>query len=155
MKTNTLIIGSSSGIGLEATKFFLKKGHNVIGVSRTVNKIKNKKFSHINFDLNNFQNYDQLYSNIYNKFGSINNLLFSAGVQFIRPSSIISTSDMKKIFDINLNSPILFSKFISNKKFFKRPGSVVFISSVIASRPASGQSLYGSSKSGIINHAKV
>ena len=154
MKTNTLIIGSSSGIGLETTKFFLKKGHNVIGISRKGNNIKSNKFRNIKFDLNNFQNYDQLYSNIYSKFGSINNLLFSAGVQFIRPSSIISTSDMKKIFDINLKSPIFFSKFISNKKFFKRPGSVVFISSVIASRPASGQSLYGSSKSGIINHAK-
>jgi NAD(P)-dependent dehydrogenase (short-subunit alcohol dehydrogenase family) len=154
MKTNTLIIGSSSGIGLEATKFFLKKSHNVIGISRRNNNIKSKKFRHINFDLNNFQDYDQLYSNIYNKFGPINNLLFSAGVQFIRPSSIISANDIKKIFNINLKSPILFSKFISNKRFFKRPGSVIFISSVIASRPASGQSLYGSSKSGVINHAK-
>ena len=154
MKINTLIIGSSSGIGLEATKFFLKKGHNVIGISRRGINMKSKKFKNIKFDLSNFQNYDQLYSNIYNKFGAIDNLLFSAGVQFIRPTSIISTSDLKKIFDINLKSPILFSKFISNKKLFKRPGSVVFISSVIASRPASGKSLYGSSKSGIINHAK-
>ena len=117
MKTNTLIIGSSSGIGLEATKFFLKKSHNVIGISRRNNNIKSKKFRHINFDLNNFQDYDQLYSNIYNKFGPINNLLFSAGVQFIRPSSIISANDIKKIFNINLKSPILFSKFISNNGF--------------------------------------
>tara|TARA_B110000027_G_C16117415_1_gene300910 strand:+ start:91 stop:804 length:714 start_codon:yes stop_codon:yes gene_type:complete len=154
MKTNTLIIGSSSGIGLEATNFFLKKGHNVIGISRRGNNINSNKFRNIKFDLTDFENYDLLFSNIYNRFGLINNLLFSAGAQFIRPSSIISTNDMKKIFDINLKSPILFSKFISNRKFFKRPGSVVFISSVIASRPASGQSLYGSSKSGIINHSK-
>ena len=154
MTTNTLIIGSSSGIGLEATKFFLKKGHNVIGVSRRGNNIKSNKFRNIKFDLSKFDKYDLLFSNIHSKFGKINNLLFSAGHQFIRPTSIISTNDTKKIFDINLKSPILFSKFISNNKFFKRPGSVIFISSVIASRPAPAQSLYGSSKAAIINHAK-
>ena len=62
MKTNTLIIGSSSGIGLEATNFFLKKGHNVIGISRRGNNINSNKFRNIKFDLTDFENYDLLFS---------------------------------------------------------------------------------------------
>lgn len=155
MKTNTLILGSSSGIGLFSCKYFLKKGHNVIGVSRKLTKIKSKKFQHISFDLNKFDEYEILFQKIYSKFGKIENVLFSAGVQFIMPTSIISKRHIEEILNINLKSPLLFSKFISNQKYFKRPGAAVFISSAIATKPSSGQSIYGSSKSAINNLVKT
>lgn len=155
MKINTLIIGSSSGIGLFSCKYLLKKGHNVIGVSRKITKIKSKKFQHISFDLNNFDEYEMLFQKIHAKFGKIDNILFSAGLQFIMPISIISKQHIEKILNINLKSPLLFSKFISNKKYFKRPGSAVFISSAIATKPSAGQSIYSSSKSGINNLVKT
>ncbi len=155
MKINTLIIGCSSGIGLNSAKYFLRKGHNVIGLSRRKIKIKHKNFKHIKFDLGLFEKYDDLFKTIVEPFGKINNLLFSAGVQYIKPISIINKNDLNNIINLNLKSPILFSKFISDKNYFSRPGSAVFISSIIALRPSSGQSLYGSSKSGIINHVKT
>tara|TARA_X000000950_G_C13841062_1_gene630258 strand:+ start:250 stop:963 length:714 start_codon:yes stop_codon:yes gene_type:complete len=155
MKKNILIIGSSSGIGLYSSKYFIKQGHNVIGVSRKLTKIKSKKFFHISYDLNNFDKYDELFKKIHKKFGKINNVLFSAGIQFIMPTTIISKNDIDRILNINLTSPLLFSKFISNKKYFKRPGSVVFISSAIATKPSAGQSIYGSSKSGVNNLVKT
>ncbi len=155
MKTNTLIIGSSSGIGAAAVKHFLKQSHNVIGVSRRKNKELSKNFKHISFDLNNLEEYEYLFNEIHKKYGKINNLLFCAGVQFLRPTSIITKNDLRKIIDINLNSPILFSKFVSNKKYFKRPGSVIYISSAIATKPSAGQSIYASSKSGILNFTKT
>jgi|TARA_B100000242_G_C43045594_1_gene488032 NAD(P)-dependent dehydrogenase (short-subunit alcohol dehydrogenase family) len=155
VKTNTLILGSSSGIGFFACKYFLKKGHCVVGVSRKLTKIKSKKFQHISFDLNNFDEYEVLFKKIYKKFGKIQNILFSAGVQFLIPTSIISGKHIDKILNINLKFPLMFAKFISNKKYFKRPGSVVFISSAIATRPSSGQSIYSSSKSGINNLVKT
>jgi NAD(P)-dependent dehydrogenase (short-subunit alcohol dehydrogenase family) len=155
MKINTLILGSSSGIGLYTCKYFLKKKHNVVGVSRRTTKIKSKKFHHITFDLNNFNEYEKLFNKIYSKFGKIENILFSAGEQFIMPTSIISNQHVDKMLNINLKSPLLFSKFISNKKYFKRPGSAVFISSAIATKPSSGQSIYGSTKSAINNLVKT
>ena len=71
------------------------------------------------------------------------------------PTSIISNQHVDKMLNINLKSPLLFSKFISNKKYFKRPGSAVFISSAIATKPSSGQSIYGSTKSAINNLVKT
>ena len=155
MNVNTLIIGSSSGIGLNSSKHFINKGHNVIGISRKLTKIKSKKFHQIRYDLNNFDDYEILFEKIYKKFGKINNVLFCAGIQFVMPTSIISERDINAILNINLKSPLLFSKFISNKKYFKRPGSAVFVSSSIATRASSGQSIYGSSKSGINNFVKT
>tara|TARA_B100001540_G_C15792423_1_gene636104 strand:- start:470 stop:1183 length:714 start_codon:yes stop_codon:yes gene_type:complete len=155
MKNNTLIIGCSSGIGLNSAKYFLQKGHNVIGLSRNNVNIKNKKFKLIKFDLLDFNNYEEMFKKLVNPFGKINNLLFSAGVQYVKPISIIENNDFDNIIKLNLESPILFSKFVSNKNYFSRPGSAVFISSVIAIKPSSGQSLYSASKSGIINHVKT
>lgn len=155
MKKNILVVGSSSGIGLYSSKYFINQGYNVVGISRKITKIKSKKFFHISYDLCNFNGYNKLFKDIYKRFGKINNVLFCAGVQFIMPTTIISKTDIDRILDINLKSPLLFSKFISNKKYFKRPGSVVFISSAIATKPSSGQSIYGSSKSGVNNFVKT
>ena len=105
---NTLILGSSSGIGLYTCKYFLKKKHNVVGVSRRTTKIKSKKFHHITFDLNNFNEYEILFNKIYSKFGKIENILFSAGEQFIMPTSIISNQHVDKMLNINLKSLIIF-----------------------------------------------
>ena len=154
MKKNILIIGSSSGIGNAAVKHFVNLKFNVVGISRRKVGIKKKNFKHISFDLNNFDLYDQLFESIYKQFGKIDYLLFAAGIQFVRPSSIISKKDIDNIVGLNLNSPILFSKFITMKKYFRNGGSVVFVSSVIAHRPSAGQILYGSSKSGILNFVK-
>ena len=41
-KKKILITGSSSGIGYNAAKFFLKKNYTVVGISRTKPKIGNK-----------------------------------------------------------------------------------------------------------------
>ena len=124
---------SGSSIGAEVfgkidkptSKYFIKQGHNVIGVSRKLTKIKSKKFFHISYDLNNFDKYDELFKKIHKKFGKINNVLFSAGIQFIMPTTIISKNDIDRILNINLKSPLLFSKFISNK--FLCPPPIILI----------------------------
>lgn len=154
MIKNVLIIGASSGIGSAAVKYFLNLKYNVVGISRRKVKYSQKNFKHICFDLNKFDLYEELFENIYKQFGKIDCLLFTAGIQFVRPSSIISSKDVYKIIGLNLNSPVLFSKFITKKKYFRNSGSAVFVSSVIAHRPSPGQILYGSSKSGILNLVK-
>ena len=150
------ITGASSGIGFQLANLFLKNKAKIVSVSRTKPKIKknNRQFKHINFDLTNFKKYDELFKKIPKAFGPIDFFVHAAGLQFIKPIKIVTSEDINRILDINLKSPIFISKFLSNKKIFKRPCSVVFIASIMGVVGSPGQSLYSSSKSGIIGLTK-
>ena len=51
-----LITGTSSGIGLHLTKFFLEKNYQVYGISRSLPEINNKNYEHFYMDLSNLSN---------------------------------------------------------------------------------------------------
>tara|TARA_B100000945_G_C20285200_1_gene550637 strand:- start:21 stop:752 length:732 start_codon:yes stop_codon:yes gene_type:complete len=153
---NLLITGVSSGIGYEILESAIKKNFNVIGISRqNPKKIKNSKnFKYIKFDLNKFSDYDKIFNKIHSHFGKIDHFVHAAGVHDLVPSSLISEKSYDKILNINLKSPALISKYFSSSKIFNRPSSVVFISSIMGVVGASGQSLYSSSKGGVISLSK-
>ena len=48
-----LITGTSSGIGCEVAKFFLEKGHEVIGIDLNKSTINNKSYTHYIADIKN------------------------------------------------------------------------------------------------------
>lgn len=153
IKKKVLITGTSSGIGLNIAKYLASKNFKVVGISRTVPKIK-KNYSHVKFDLTDYKSYDDLFLRLNKKFGRFDNFLYSAGKQFVKPIKIIKISDIDSMIDINLKSAILFSKFLAHKKFFKLNSSAVFISSVMGVKGAKGQTIYSASKGGLISFVK-
>ena len=63
MSKNIVITGTSSGIGLELTKFFIKNKHHVLAISRNNSDLRNlnlKGLYAVDFDITNFQKYDLL-----------------------------------------------------------------------------------------------
>lgn len=145
-----LITGGSSGIGLNLISFFLKQNAKIINISRRKPSIKNKKLKNISFDLNNFRKYDTLLTKVSKIFGPVNYFVHAAGIHLIKPVRIISEKDIDKVMNINLKSPLLISKYLLDDKIFKRPSSVVLISSVVGVVGSSGHSIYSSSKAGLI-----
>jgi len=149
-----LITGGSSGIGLNLINFFLKQNAKIINISRRKPTIKNKNLKHLDFDLKNFKKYDSLMKKIPKMFGLVDYFIHAAGVHFIKPIRIISDADIDSTININLKSPILFSKYFLNKEIFNRPSSIVLISSVMGVVGSSGQSIYSASKAGLIGFTK-
>ena len=144
-----LITGGSSGIGMNLIKFFLKKNFKVINISRSKPKINNKNLTNIEFDLTRFNEYDRLFKDIYKNAKRINCFIHSAGVHDLKPISLFNETAISKSLDINLKTPILMTKYLSQKKFIKLD-SIVFISSVMGVVGAPGQSVYSATKSGLI-----
>ena len=46
-----VITGTSKGIGLELAKYYLQKGHMVVGCARSQNDIKDKNYRHFVLDV--------------------------------------------------------------------------------------------------------
>ena len=160
-KKNLLILGSSSGIGLNIAKFYYKKRnfYNLILVSKDKKKISiyKKLFKGIDpifFDLRNFEKYEFLFNKIIKKYGKVDYCVHSAGIHKINSIKSLSVKDLSETVDINLKSPIYLSKFIANLQYFSRPSSVLFISSVMGIVGEPGQVLYSSTKSGLYGLVK-
>ncbi len=149
-----LITGGSSGIGFNLIKYFLNKNFKVINISRSLPKLKHKNLISFEFDLTKFSKYDQLFKSIYNKTKTINCFIHSAGVHDLKPIGLFDEKNISRSLDINLKSPILMSKYLSQRKKFKNLNSIVFISSVMGVVGAPGQSVYSATKSGLIGFTR-
>ena len=148
-----LLTGSSGGIGSSIVKYFTKSNIIILGISRK-NILNKKNYFHYKFDLNNFDEYENLIKSVVKKHGKIDHFVHAAGIQDIMPMRIIEKNNIYKSLNINFISPFLFIKFMKNKKFFKKKSSATIISSVMSELGDSGLTLYSSSKAACLGLVK-
>jgi len=149
MSKNIVITGTSSGIGLELTKFFLKNKHHVLAISRNNSDLRNlnlKGLYAVDFDITNFQKYDLL-NKYLNNFENVDVLINNAGLLINRPFEETSLEDFQKVYSTNVFSVAMLTKFLIKR--MNNKSNVVNISSVggvEGTLKFSGLSAYSSSK---------
>jgi len=125
-----LIIGGTSGIGLETAKYLKNQNYNVIVSGRR--KLNNKDLITINADIQSIQSVKQLFTKVVTNYGQINALVFSAGITI--PQKSIEDFDEKifqEVIDTNVTGLLrLLKYFFPSLKTTK--GKVAVINSVAA-----------------------
>jgi NAD(P)-dependent dehydrogenase (short-subunit alcohol dehydrogenase family) len=157
-----VVTGATSGIGKGVVKSLLEEGSTVIAVGRCTNKL-NKLKQEVNEsgklflelkDLSLCDGLDKWTVKLSKKYGKLNGLVLSAGVQQITPiSSPFSVEKSKELFEINYFSSINITKgFCDRRANIGKGSSVVILSSIASKRGNAGIVGYASSK-GAINAA--
>ena len=129
MVKNVLILGASSDIGKDVTKYFLKAGYNVfLHYNNNKPKIKSKKVKFFKYNFNKIENYKNFINKIKNiKFSSFVNLI---GYIDNRELSKASFNDLNNSLKINFIFPILISNYISTKMIKAKYGRILHCSSI-------------------------
>ena len=78
MKNLVLIIGGTSGLGLETANYLLNKDYEVIVCGRR--DIKSEKLNSMKVNVKSDRSVKDLYHEVQNNYGNINGLVFSAGI---------------------------------------------------------------------------
>jgi NAD(P)-dependent dehydrogenase (short-subunit alcohol dehydrogenase family) len=130
MSKNIIITGTSSGIGLELAKFFIKSKHNVLAISRNNSDLRSlnlKGLYALDFDITNYERYDSLNKYLKN-FENIDVLINNAGLLVNKPFEDTSLEDFQKVYSTNVFSVAMLTKFLIKR--MNNRSNVVNISSI-------------------------
>lgn len=137
-----VIIGGSSGIGLATAKSVVSKGGNVIIVSSNQERI-NKALKEIGTESTGYSidvTNEKQVKNLFEKIGSFDHLVFTAGENLIL-SNVADTTldDAKNYFNIRYWGAFTAVKYAV--PFIKSTGSIVLTSGIASNRPNKGWAL--------------
>jgi len=152
MTLNTIIIGGTSGIGLEAARYLNKQGYDVTVASRTRFNIE-KSIKYLHIDVTKESSVKDFFSLI--KYNKIDSIIYAAGVTSSKKSIVeFSVEEYLKTHDVNLLGAILVLKYAF--PFLQQSKGKVVIVSSFASRTFSNFSgfEYTISKAGLSSLVK-
>ena len=163
MKKTILVTGGLGVIGLSIVKHFYKKGFNVVmaGLSKKNHVLKiQKDFKSsrsliLNTELTKTENVKKIIASSVRKFKKIDILVNCAGIQFVMPIDKYPEKIWRKMLDINLTAPFLFTKEILPLMRKNKWGRIINIASTHGLVASINKSAYTASKHGLVGLTKV
>lgn len=156
--TGTVIVtGDSRGLGAQIVETLLQDDYEVVGISRNESDRTEQfreeypgGYSHVDFDLSAPEAIQDLYSDHLKPRGPIHGLVNNAAMGY---DDLVTNADVEqidKMFNVNVQSPILLSKYALRDMMLNRTeGSIVHVSSVSTATGYKGLSMYGSTKAAL------
>ena len=150
-----LITGSRKGIGRFLSQYYLDKGYNVIGCSRSESDLTHNNYIHFLCDVKNELEVKQTVKEGKKRFGDINILINNAGKASLNHSTLTPSHTIKDVFETNYLGSFLFSRECSKQMIKAKWGRIVNFSSVAVPLSLDGEMAYASSKSAIEKMSKI
>jgi 3-oxoacyl-[acyl-carrier protein] reductase len=149
-----VVTGAAKGLGLAISRGAVDLGYRIIGIGRTESEefkalpLNQRYF--IEFDLCNLEKIKDLVKRILDVSGGAPYALINNAATGI--DGLLATqhnTDIRKIITLNLEAPILLTKYLTRRMIKRRRGRVINISSIIAQTGFNGLSVYGATKAGL------
>ena len=144
---NILITGTSKGIGKAIAQYYLSKGHNVIGISRSARSIDDDKYTHISYDITNDLN-DLIYK-IKNIYLTIDVLINSAGIASMNHFLLTSSKKNSEIINLNYNAVFNLTREIVRLMRKSKQGRIINFSTIAVALSLEGEASYSASKAAV------
>jgi len=156
-----VVTGSSKGLGLALCQRLLNEGYKVVGISRTLTdefEALQKEFPETLFregyDFANTDDIQNLVRNITKAHGNIYGLVNNAALGHDGVLGTMHETQIKELIAVNIEAPILLTKYASRSMLMKLQGRIINIGSIIASTGFNGLSVYGATKASMSGFTK-
>ena len=156
-----LVTGSSKGLGLAICKRLLKSNYKVVGIARTkskefeeLQKVYEEQLYYKEYDFNNLKDIQILVREITKEYGNIYGLINNAALGHDGVLGTMHESQISELIRVNVEAPILLTKYASRSMLMKLRGRVINIGSIIGSTGFSGLSVYGATKASMQGFTK-
>ncbi len=154
MKKVVVVTGCSKGLGLNISKRLLSSGYFVVGISRSSPNIEDSSFDFVKCDLGDIEEATKVSVAIARKYPELFALINNAAIGLDGLLTTQHNSDINRIIQTNLVSPILLSKYLSRPMLANSNGRIINISSIVANTGYRGLSVYAASKGGLVSFTR-
>jgi 2-deoxy-D-gluconate 3-dehydrogenase len=156
-----LVTGGNKGIGKGIAEGLASAGADIIILARTVteNDLEDiKKYGvrayGINFDLREFNQYDDLLHQLTNDYGDIDILVNNAGLTIRHPSIDFPKEDWDKVIDINMTASFYLCQKVGKLMIENGGGKIINIASLLSYIGGYTVPAYAASKGGVSQYSK-
>ena len=156
-----VVTGSSKGLGLAICTRLLNEDYKVVGISRSMTdefETLQKEFPETLFreayDFANTDDIQSLVRSITKAHGNIYGLVNNAALGHDGVLGTMHETQIKELITVNVEAPILLTKYASRSMLMKLQGRVINIGSIIASTGFNGLSVYGATKASMSGFTK-
>jgi 3-oxoacyl-[acyl-carrier protein] reductase len=159
MNKTVIITGARRGLGLEITKKLVADGFKVVVIAKQSSAEldslckKGNVFLEI-FDLSKVERIHELTVKLTKRYGRIYGLINNAAIGSDGILGTMHEINISEALRVNLESPIVLTKYISRSMLLGGEGRIVNITSIIASAGFSGLSVYAATKAGLQGFSK-
>lgn len=161
MNDKTVVVtGGTKGLGLAIVNQLSEEGYTVVAIGRTLSEDLNKliqvssNIKFISYDFSDTDNIKGLAKDITKKYGRIYGLVNNAALGNDGILATMHETDIEEILKVNIQAPILLTKYLVRSMLLNQEGRVVNISSIIASTGFNGLSVYAASKAALAGFTK-
>ncbi|MBV7534152.1 SDR family oxidoreductase [Duganella sp. sic0402] len=143
MSKTVIVTGASSGIGFAVAEAYLKRGYNVVGNARTIERLKeaaDKLGNPPNFvlvpgDISRAATAKALFARAVEAFGKVDILINNAGIFIAKPVTDYTEDDLEQLLDTNLKGVFFPSQQAAAHMGANKSGHIVNITASIAMQP--------------------
>lgn len=155
MKNKTIFItGNRKGIGLHLSQYYLEKGYNVLGCSRTDSNLAHANYRHYICDVSDEKQVSQVIRQSKKEFDGIDILINNAGIASLNHSLLTPGSTVKRVFETNFYGSFFFAKECA-KVMKNTGGRIINFSTVAVPLNLEGEMIYASSKGAVEKMTKI
>jgi NAD(P)-dependent dehydrogenase (short-subunit alcohol dehydrogenase family) len=156
-----LITGASGGLGHDTALLLAQLGARLTLVGRdaerlnqSLGELEGNAHRAIACDLCNFDEIPELINRSVDGLGPLDGLVHCAGIQIMRPLSMLTASQLDQTFKLNVYAALGLVKALALPGQFRKPASCVLLASVMGIVGQPVQSAYSASKGALVAMAK-
>lgn len=151
----TLITGTRKGIGKHLAHYYVAKGHQVIGCSRSEIDWELPGYEHFIADVCDEVEVKKIFSHIRKKYARLDNLINNAGIASMNHSLLTPLPTVQRIFSTNIIGVFLFCREAAKIMQKHGYGRIVNFSTVAVPLKLDGEAAYASSKAAVLTLTEV
>ncbi|GAA0537875.1 SDR family NAD(P)-dependent oxidoreductase [Rheinheimera aquimaris] len=161
MNKLVIVTGASRGLGLAICRQLLQQGYTVLALARTLSSDLNalteqygSGLTFVSVDLSDLDNIQPLCSEMIKQHGRPYALINNAAVGYDGVLATMHNSEINALLNLNVQAPILLTKYLLRPMLLNQSGRIINISSIIARTGFNGLSVYAASKAALEGFTK-
>lgn len=155
-----IVTGGTKGLGFSISKKLVDQGYRVIIVGRKCSEecqswLDSKESAVFErFDFQDTSRIHEFCQSITKKYGRLYGVVNNAALGLDGVLATMHESEISKVIKVNVEAPILLTKYLLRPMLINRRGRVINISSIIGSTGFNGLAVYGATKAALNGFTK-